>query len=234
MTTRKMLAIVTWMATVACAGQPAGSSTSPVRVPRWQPQDFAFHVDRATESPFQVPFSAEVTGPGGVTLNVPGFYDGTWKVRVAPTAQGDWTLTMHSTWPSLDNQRAVFVCIPNPLQAVHGGLRVDREHPRHFVFEDGARFFLMGYECDWLWALDATDPELKVVNRFLDKLAASGFNYVLLNAYAHDTSWRKAKASGDDYGPPPIYAWEGSNDQPDHSRLNVTTTGSLTPSTAGA
>ena len=172
---------------------------------------------------FRSPFSAEVTGPGGVKLAVPGFYDGdgTWKVRVAPTVEGDWTLTTRSPVAALDNRRAAFVCVPHSLPTVHGGLNVDPKHPRHFVFEDGTRFFLSGYECDWLWALDATDPELKVVNRFLDKLAANGFNYILLNAYAQDTTWRKGKTADDDYGPPPLYAWEGSNDQPDHSRLNL-------------
>jgi len=79
----------------------------------------------------------------------------------------------------------------------------------------------MGYEYDWLWALDATNAELRTVNPFLDKLVANGFNYVLLNAYAHDTSWRKGKTGNDDYGPPPLYAWEGSNEQPDHSRFNL-------------
>jgi hypothetical protein len=215
-----MLVVVAGVVTLACAGQLEGRV---FRAFRWQPQDVDFHVDKMPKGPFQVPFSAEVTGPGGVKLIVPGFYDGngTWKVRVAPTAEGAWTLTTRSTLAALDHRQADFVCVPNPLQAVHGGLNVDPKYPRHLVFEDGTRFFLIGYECDWLWSLDAGDPELKIVNRFLDKLAASGFNYVLLNAYAHDTTWRKGKTADDDYGPPPLYAWEGSNDQPDHSRPNL-------------
>jgi beta-galactosidase/beta-glucuronidase len=223
MTTRKTLVVVTTTVIVAWVGPLVHGAVSPIQVPRWQPQDFAFHGDRTPEGPFQVPFSAEVTGPDGVKLTVPGFYDGdgTWKIRVSPTVEGDWTLTTRSLVTALDGRRVAFVCIANPLRTVHGGLRVDPQHPRHFVFDDGTRFFLVGYECDWLWALDTADPELKVVNRFLDKLAASGFNYVLLNAYAHDTSWRKGKTADDDYGPPPRYAWEGSNDQPDYSRLNL-------------
>ena len=223
MTTRKTLVVVTTTVILAWVGPLVRGAASSIQVPRWQPHDFAFHVDRTPEEPFQVPFSAEVTGPGGVKLTVPGFYDGdgTWKVRVSPTVEGDWTLATRSTVTALDGRRVAFVSIANPLRTIHGGLRVDPQHPRHFVFEDGTRFFLMGYECDWLWALDTTDPELKIVKRFLDKLAASGFNYVLLNAYAHDTTWRKGKTAEDDYGPPPLYAWEGSNDQPDHSRLNL-------------
>jgi hypothetical protein len=223
MAIRRMQVLVTITVMLTGVGHTPGNAAAPVQVPRWQPQDFAFRVEKASEGPFQVPFSAEVTGPSGVKLIVPGFYDGnrTWKVRVAPTAEGDWTLTTRSTVGALDNQKRAFVCVPNPLPTVHGGLNVDPRHPRHFVFEDGTRFFLSGYECDWLWALDTTDPKLKVVNRFLDKLAANGFNYVLLNAYAHDTGWRKGRTGDDDYGPPPTYAWEGSNDQPDHRRLNL-------------
>jgi hypothetical protein len=59
------------------------------------------------------------------------------------------------------------------------------------------------------------------VTRFLDKLATNGFNYVLLNAYAYDTSWAKGKTSDQDYGPPPLYAWGGNNEQPDHNRFNL-------------
>src|SRR5204863_5622427 len=29
------------------------------------------------------------------------------------------------------------------------------------------------------------------------------------------------KSHPEDYGPPPMYAWEGSNEAPDHTRLNV-------------
>ena len=79
----------------------------------------------------------------------------------------------------------------------------------------------MGYECDWLWALDSRDPDLPTVNAFLDKISSYGFNFILLNAFAYDTSWRKGRTGEDDYGPPPLFAWEGTNEQPDHSRFNL-------------
>jgi hypothetical protein len=197
-------------------------ASSGSRISRWQPHDFTFTSREEPANPFRVPFSAEVTGPNNAKLTIPGFYDGngTWKIRVSPTAEGKWQLVTHSPVPALDGQRVEFVCVPNGAQG-HGGVRVDARHPRHFVCEDGTRFFPLGYECDWLWALDATNAELPTVNRFLDKLATNGFNYVLLNAYAHDTSWAKGKTSDDDYGPPPLYAWAGTNEQPDHSRFNL-------------
>jgi hypothetical protein len=212
-------------ATSSATGVKAESAaeTKTVEVPRWQPRDFAFPAGVSGRNPFQVGFGAMVTGPDGKTLNLPGFYDGdgTWKIRVSPTVEGQWSLVTKSDVPELNGQRAEITCVRNPNPAVHGGLRVDPPHPHHFVYEDGTRYFLMGYECDWLWALDANDPELKTVNPFLDKLAAHGFNYIILNSYAHDTGWRKGRTGADDYGPPPLYAWEGSNDQPDHTRFNL-------------
>ncbi|HXR09080.1 MAG TPA: DUF4038 domain-containing protein [Candidatus Acidoferrum sp.] len=208
------------MATAAVAATADPAATL---VPRWQPHDFDFHSDRMPQNPFQAAFSVEASGPGGLKLIVPGFYDGggTWKARVSPTAEGEWSLLTHADLPGLDQQRASFRCGQNTSLKVHGGLRVDPQHPHHFIFEDGSRFFLMGYECDWLWALDMKDPALGTVNRFLDKLAASGFNYILLNAFAYDTTWRKGNTGADDFGPPPLYPWAGDNAAPDHSRFNL-------------
>jgi len=194
-----------------------------ISVPCWQPHDFVFHSDAVPTNPFQTDFSVEASGPNGVKLDLPGFYDGNglWKARVAPTTVGAWTLLTQGSLPGSEQQRVSFQCISNRLPNVHGGLRVDAQHPHHFVFDDGTRFFLMGYECDWLWALDLQSADLEILNPFLDKLAASGFNYILLNAFAYDTSWRKGKTGPDDFGPPPLYAWAGDNVVPDHSRFNL-------------
>ncbi len=203
-------------------GKAQSQTGSVLRIPRWQPHDFGFTNRVEALNPFQVPFAAEATGPDQAKLALPGFYDGdrTWKIRFSPTAEGKWQLVTHSSVPALDRQRVQFVCTPNAPR-VHGGVRVDPVHPHHFVCEDGTRFFPLGYECDWLWALDATNAALPTLNRFLDKLAANGFNYVLLNAYAYDTTWRSSKTGDDDYGPPPLLAWAGTNEQPDHSRFNL-------------
>jgi hypothetical protein len=211
--------IALFILSVAVANGAGGA----VQVPRWQPHDFSFAAQGAVERPFRVEFSAEITGPKGSKLFVPGFYDGNgaWKIRVSPTFEGDWQVATRSSLPALDGQRVPFICVPNPSRTAHGGVIVDPRHPRHFVCEDGTRFFPMGYECNWLWALDAANAELPVVTRFLDKLAAHGFNCVILNAYAHDTSWRKGRTSDDDYGPPALFAWESTNERPDHSRFNL-------------
>ncbi len=117
-------------------------------VPRWQPRDFAFRTDQKLDRPFSVAFAAEATGPGGVRLRIPGFYDGdgTWKVRLSPTIEGDWSLVTRSSLPALDNRQAAFRCQRKPSPLVHGSLIVDPQYPRHFVYEDGTRFYLLGDE----------------------------------------------------------------------------------------
>ncbi len=192
-------------------------------VPRWEPHDFTFASSTMPENPFRVILNAEVTGPTGARFTVPGFFDGhaTWKVRVSVPAEGAWAFVTHSDLADLDGRRGSWVCVANPSPAIHGGMCVDTAQPHQFVFEDGTRFLPVGYECDWLWALDANDPALRTINPFLDKLTASGFNFVILNAYAYDTSWRRGRTGADDFGPPPLDAWAGTNDQPDLSRFNL-------------
>ncbi len=191
-------------------------------LPRWEPHDFTFHCAGDPPNPFRVSFTAELTS-GDKKLQMPGFYDGahTWKIRFSPPVEGDWSLTTRSDLPELNNQKRDFRAVKNPAPAIHGALRIDPQYPQQFVYEDGTHIFPMGYECDWLWALDAKDPELKTLNPFLDKLSKNGFNFIILNAFAYDTTWRKGNTGTDDFGPPPLYAWEGTNDTPDHTRFNL-------------
>ena len=58
------------------------------------------------------------------------------------------------------------------------------------------------------------------MRRLIDRIAGRGFNHVMVNVYAHDTSWSPGKQNQWDYGPPAIFPWEGTNQQPDHTRLN--------------
>lgn len=198
--------------------------TGATQIPQWQPHDFEFRSRTQHANPFMVRFEASIQGPNGTTLAIPGFYDGdgTWKIRFAPTAPGKWYLTTSSEDPELDGKTIDNIeCVPQTNLAVHGRLRVDPDHPRHFIFEDGSRFYMMGYECDWLWALDSTNPALPVTNAFLDKLTDHGFNYIILNVYAHDTNWKQGHTEVRDYGPPPVYPWLGTNEQPQQDKLNL-------------
>ncbi|MBM3211651.1 DUF5060 domain-containing protein, partial [Candidatus Poribacteria bacterium] len=192
-------------------------------VPCWQPQDFEFRSSTEHDNPFMVQFSATVTGPDDEKFKTLGFYDGNgiWNIRIAPGKEGKWSLVTHSDDPNLNNKSLSFDCITNTNSKVHGSLKIDSENPYHFIYEDGTRYFMNGYECDWLWALDIMNPNIKTLEAFLDKLAKYSFNHIILNAYAHDCGWRKGNTGPDDYGPPPMYAWPGDNEEPDHTRFNL-------------
>ncbi|MFC1783704.1 DUF5060 domain-containing protein [Planctomycetota bacterium] len=202
---------------------PTLAFSQEILIPRWQPHNFSFQSQTQYDNPFLVNFSATVTRPDGKEFTAYGFYNGggTWIIRLAPDMEGKWSLRTHSKDAALAGKTLSFICIKNQNPNIHGGLRVDPRHRGYFIFEDGTRYFLMGYECDWLWALDMNNPVLSKLNTFLDKLAAFKFNHIILNAYAHDTNWRKGKTGDDDFGPPPMYAWQGSNEKPDHSRFNL-------------
>ncbi|MBN1673502.1 MAG: DUF4038 domain-containing protein [Kiritimatiellae bacterium] len=177
-------------------------------------------------SPLDNPFFAEVqatfAGPNREQLVIPGFYtgDNRWVVRFSPTATGEWAYACSSPHVAIETGEGGVTCQPNTNPAVHGGLRVDPAHPHHFRYEDGTPYFFMGYEADWLWAPGLGDPEIRKVKELIDQIKAHKFNQVFVNVYAHDTRWCEGKTSEFDYGPPAMYAWEGDNDNPDHSRLN--------------
>lgn len=196
---------------------------SQVKVAKWQPYDFEFKSTTEPSNPFTVNFSADITGPNGIKLNLPGFYNGNkiWKLRFSPTKEGTWTITTRSDESSLNNQRTKLLCIKNKNPKMHGGLLVDPKNKQHFIYEDGTHWFPNGYEANWLWALDESDNTLPTLNPFLDKLVNYRFNFVLINAYCYDTRWRAGKTEAEDYGPPSTYPWGGNNKAPDFTRYNL-------------
>jgi hypothetical protein len=218
----KTLALILLAWLVAFPLSPASVSEPPA-VPCWQPHDFSFTAKATSSNPFLTEFSAIVTGPDGKTFTLPGFFDGegTWKVRVAPTAPGKWSLVTKSELPELTGHKAAFTGVNNSNPKNHGVLRVDREHPHHFIFADGTRFFMQAYAYDWLWALDMDKPGVPTIEKTLDLIASHGFNYISVNSFAFDTDWRKGNTGADDFGPPAMFPWAGSNAAPDHARMNL-------------
>ena len=190
-------------------------------VPLWTPFDLEIAGRTTLENPFSAELTGVFTGPDGHRLAVPGFYagEGRWVVRFAPTVPGTWEYRISSAHVEVAQPTGRLRA--GARSGLRGGLRVDPRHPHHFVFEDGSRDFLMAYEADWLWALSYGEPEIPEVRRLIDTIRPYGFNQILMNVYAHDTAWCQGKTRDDDYGPPPAFCWEGSNERPDHSRLNT-------------
>ncbi|NQT85091.1 DUF5060 domain-containing protein [bacterium] len=199
-------------------------SEAAVQVEEYHVHELTLRGSKDHPNDFMVDVSAIFDGPNGEKLTIPGFYDGknAWKVRFSPVSVGEWRYTTHCEADvGLHGKRGTIECIPNTSSNIHGGLKIDPDHPRHFIYEDGTRYFLLGFEADWIWALDMSDPAIPNLRKFVDAIAAHGFNHIVMNAYAHDTSWAKGKSNPWDYGPPEMYAWKGTNQKPDHSRMNL-------------
>ncbi|MHC4202811.1 MAG: DUF5060 domain-containing protein [Planctomycetota bacterium] len=183
--------------------------------------DFALRAGVGDVNPFEVELSATFAHESGEEIaNLPGFYDGdgTWKVRFRPTREGTWRGRCSSPVTGLDGTDLGPVrCVASANPSVHGQIVIDPAHPRRFAFSDGARCEPLGFECDWLFAMHQARPE--EARAFVDLLAGRGFNYIVTNIYAH-TGFSDATRD-DVYGPPAMYVFGGTNDAPDHSRMNV-------------
>lgn len=196
---------------------------SALSVEQYHPHDFTFSA-QAPGNPFDVYLLGEFTGPDGRRISVPGFYSGgnRWTIRFSPTVPGRWSMATVSPVAALNGHvESDIECTSNTNTAIHGALRVDPVNRHHFIYEDGTRYFLMGYEADWLWGADMKDPQRKLMHHLIDQIAARGFNHVLVNIYAHDTNWSKGRQNQWDFGPPDLYVFGGTNEQPDHTRLNT-------------
>lgn len=195
-----------------------------INIEKWHPVDLSFTSTNIYSNPFQnVSLSATFTKSGSPSITVPGFYAGSqiWKVRFSATAEGTWNYTTTSSDPSLNGKTGAISCSPNSNPKVHGGLLVDSNHPHYFIYEDGTPHFLLSFEADWLALMDFGDTNITKAKSLIDIYRAQGFNRVIMNVYAYDTSWKSGLTSTNDFGPPTQYAWLGSNASPDHSQMNT-------------
>ena len=163
-----------------------------------------------------------MTHESGTTLSVPAFSVGgrRWCARVSLPEAGRWVATMTEEGDGAPLGSTTVECDPAP-PTLGGGLAVNPLNPRHFAYRDGSPCFLVSYEANWLWALQMRYPGEGRVKRFLGRIADYGFNCVLMNVFAYDTTWRRGVTSPDDYGPPPLIPWEGTHEAPDYTRFNL-------------
>jgi len=128
----------------------------------WRPVEISLTGANPHASPFDdVDVTATFTGPRGLTIVRPAFWDGgaIWKIRFAPTEVGEWTYTTHSNDPSdtgLNGQTGTVNCLPytGPLEIYrHGFLRV-ADDKRHLAYRDGAPFFWLA-DTHWLFGKES-------------------------------------------------------------------------------
>lgn len=193
----------------------------------YEPLDLNMQVNnevmKSMDNPFYKEVIGAVSGPRGCTMSIPGFYkgDGIWCVRFSARYVGDWKITILSSIPALSGTHFTVQAIAQSNPNVHGLLQLDPEDKHHFRYEDGTPYFLLGYEMNWLWAIDQISDDTKHLETLMDNLSDGCFNHFLVNAYAYDTHWATGNTFEEDYGPPPMHPWEGGHEDHDYSKLNV-------------
>ncbi len=154
----------------------------------------------------QVELFATFTGPGGIKIVRPAFWDGdsTWRIRFAPTSTGIWSMLTScsdETNSGLHTVSKSIKCIPysgNLDIYKHGFLKIGDNH-RYFVYDDGTPFFYLG-DTHWLYIHERFNTSNKkgVASQFkyiADKRIRQGFTVYQTEAIQHPHG-QNSKAGG--------------------------------------
>lgn len=164
---------------------------------QWRAIEITLTSSVSYTDPFNaVDVTATFTGPGGVTIIRPAFWDGgtTWKVRFAPTITGNWTMTTSCTISSnsgLHNISKTVQCnaYSGNLDIYKHGFLKCHESGRYFTYADGTPFFYLG-DTHWLFTHErfSTSNVSGIASQFkytLDKRVTQGFTVYQTEAIQH-------------------------------------------------
>ncbi len=193
---------------------------------QWDVLDIRFEVDQIPGQPIDVDFTATFKHDDSpLEMQAPGFFNGRkeYVIRFTPPADGTWNYSTQSSLPDL-NGHAGKLSVGQPRKGRKGGIVVEPNRKREFLYENGDDYYPIAFECDWLFALDAdNDSDIPITKKFVDQLADSGFNQIIMNVFAYDVTWKKDEnlKPEHEYGSPKAFPFGGTNDEPDHSKLNI-------------
>lgn len=196
-----------------------------LKTKKWETIDLVFKTKKKLQDPFNEKMGCFFTTSDGIDIDIPGFYNGNneWVVRFTPSKTGTWNAKSYASIKDLSGiEREVQVSENDPSN--HGGITINDINPKHFAYESGKPYYLLAFEADWLFALDYGDPNLPKTKELVKHIRENGFNQVIMNVYAYDVRWKKDPdlEARYDYGSrEDIYPFGGTNENPDHSTLNV-------------
>lgn len=115
------------------------------RVEKWGIQEIILKSSKSYSNPFaDVHLECEFRpAHRDHAIVAEGFYDGdnTWKVRLMPTVEGEWTYQTRSNDSDLNGKTGSFSCSP-PRADNHGPVGIQNQY--HFGFADGTPLFVLG------------------------------------------------------------------------------------------
>ncbi len=196
---------------------------------QWEVVDFPFVADAPAAGlvdPFAVEFWATFTGEDGQSMRIPGFFNGgrEWIIRFCPPATGDWTYTTFSSRKELSGLSGSLTVNPNTRDWQRGPIVIPEGNPQRFAYADGTPYFLVAFELDWIFALDAENPaDIPLTRSLVKDVADHGFNQIVMNVFAYDANWgEREKAKPEHrFDRPTVFPFGGNNEDPDFSILDV-------------
>ena len=193
-----LLFVPVLLSTLHAAEGPAISNVTinRTKIPRYEKFEITFDAAGTWKNPFdpdEVAVDAIVKTPDGKTVTMPAFYfqdyhrsfvngrqkltlvgKPVWKARLCPLTVGKHTfkLRLVSAGKTVETEEQAFECTDNGNK--HGFLRVARENPYYFRFDDDTPFFAIGMNVASAWSSRGTAD----LDKWYTDLARAGGNFV--------------------------------------------------------
>lgn len=140
-----------------------GVSLDRTELPRYESLEMKVALKASYGNPYdvrEVSLDGVFTGPDGLKMNIPGFWNGkdSWRVRFTPSQVGEWSYELVVTDRGGSSQPAQgkFNVTPSDPstssgQALHGWIQVGKAvdpaySSRYLVYQDGTPFYGVGYD----------------------------------------------------------------------------------------
>jgi len=189
---RKVAALVCMPLLMSVFAVAAVAQEADFAANRWVMHEITFESRADYADPFnEAELDVIFTGPGDITMVMPGFWDGgsTWRVRFAPTQVGLWTyesVCSNSGDTGLHGIVGAFECVPytGDLEIYKRGFVKTLPGTRHFVYGDGTPFFYLG-DTHWTMPKEPFDTVFKPI---VEVRARQGFTVYQSEPITHPFS----------------------------------------------
>ncbi|MCM5664099.1 DUF5060 domain-containing protein [Galbibacter mesophilus] len=192
---------------------------------KWDVITLSFKAKKMVEAPLKEEVWVAFENENGNILKVPAFYNGgkEWLVRFNPSDTGKWKYKVEAKNVALKPARGTIDVSAGETNS-HGAIMVSEKNKKKFVYEDGTPYNALAFEADWLFALDAeNEKDIPKTKELVSHIKDYNFNQVVMNVYAFDAGWgEKDKVKPENnYAKPVVFPFGGTNEKPDHSKLNI-------------
>ena len=193
---------------------------------QWQVFDMEFNYKSKLENPLDLNFGAMFIHESGYSMTVPGFYndEDQWIIRFCPPKIGSWEYQTYSGAAKLAGKEGKLHVLKSNKLDEHGPIEIDKSNTQRFSYADGTPYFLLAFELDWLFALDAHNTDgIPRTKQIITDVADNKFNQIVMNVYAFDANWGERDKIDPkyDFAEPDVFPFAGNNGNPDFSTLNI-------------